>query len=425
MLVFAAAAWACTDQAVIGTPAAGSDGGSALQPEDGPPGTQVRVEGRKFYEREIEIRWNSPDGPLLATAHGPEFETEITAPNQPAGHYTVLALVRDENGDIDAMARAHFRLTAERDGTGDGGSGSSSGSGSGAPENAGSTSGDTDREVSGGTSTTGDTSGQTSGDRSTEGGGNTTQESAGMPTSGAESAETEKPSETAGEPDHPDQESAGLPTSGAESAETEKPSETAGEPDHPERADDGASGGTAPERTGESGPGSEPVADGGSDAGEADPAEPQPSSQPAAATDTEDPAATTRDSEAESTEGAAADDAGGAAPDREGESTRDGSRLTPLDQSRPQAPATAEDGVGLPSTASGDSASSDLWTGLRGGAEQPQLGEPTTNGAPAGTDTEHVLALGAALVTGGLLLLGGGALMVLTRRRTAGAVRPQ
>jgi len=395
MLVFAAAAWACTDQAVIGTPAAGSDGGSALQPEDGPPGTQVRVEGRKFYEREIEIRWNSPDGPLLATAHGPEFETEITAPNQPAGHYTVLALVRDENGDIDAMARAHFRLTAERDGTGDGGSGSSSGSGSGAPENAGSTSGDTDREVSGGTSTTGDTSGQTSGDRSTEGGGNTTQESAGMPTSGAESAETEKPSETAGEPDHPD------------------------------RADDGASGGTAPERTGESGPGSEPVADGGSDAGEADPAEPQPSSEPAAATDTEDPAATTRDSEAESTEGAAADDAGGAAPDREGESTRDGSRLTPLDQSRPQAPATAEDGVGLPSTASGDSASSDLWTGLRGGAEQPQLGEPTTNGAPADTDTEHVLALGAALVTGGLLLLGGGALMVLTRRRTAGAVRPQ
>jgi hypothetical protein len=216
-----------------------------------------------------------------------------------------------------------------------------------------------------------------------------------------------------------------MPTSGAESAETEKPSETAGEPDHPDRADDGASGGTAPERTGESGPGSEPVADGGSDAGEADPAEPQPSSEPAAATDTEDPAATTRDSEAESTEGAAADDAGGAAPDREGESTRDGSRLTPLDQSRPQAPATAEDGVGLPSTASGDSASSDLWTGLRGGAEQPQLGEPTTNGAPAGTDTEHVLALGAALVTGGLLLLGGGALMVLTRRRTAGAVRPQ
>lgn len=113
-LVAATTALACTDQAVIGTPGVGPNGEPGLQPQSGPPGTVVLIEGRKFYDRMVEIRWHSAQGPLLTTTHGPEFATEITAPDRAAGAYTIVALVRDDNGNVDAVARAPFRLTADR-----------------------------------------------------------------------------------------------------------------------------------------------------------------------------------------------------------------------------------------------------------------------------------------------------------------------
>lgn len=112
-LVAATTALACTDQAVIGTPGVGPNGEPGLQPQSGPPGTVVLIEGRKFYDRMVEIHWHSVQGPLLTTTHGPEFATEITAPDRAAGAYTIVALVRDDNGNVDAVARAPFRLTAD------------------------------------------------------------------------------------------------------------------------------------------------------------------------------------------------------------------------------------------------------------------------------------------------------------------------
>jgi len=100
LLVVASVAWACTPQATIG-----------VQPAAALSGSAVAVEGADFSSGgPVEIRWNSASGPLLATATGPEFSADIRIPDVPPGVYTVLAVGRDQQGNVVGYARTSFKV---------------------------------------------------------------------------------------------------------------------------------------------------------------------------------------------------------------------------------------------------------------------------------------------------------------------------
>jgi hypothetical protein len=74
--------WACTAEAAI-----------QLFPKSGPVGTEVTVIGDAFVEDEpVEIRLDSPTGPLLGTAMGAHFETVVTLPEMEPGQHTIIGL---------------------------------------------------------------------------------------------------------------------------------------------------------------------------------------------------------------------------------------------------------------------------------------------------------------------------------------------
>ena len=50
-------------------------------------------------EHEVQLRWNTPDGQLLASGTGPAFTTEITIPDVPGGCYVVVAQATAEHGE--------------------------------------------------------------------------------------------------------------------------------------------------------------------------------------------------------------------------------------------------------------------------------------------------------------------------------------
>jgi hypothetical protein len=83
VLVVAAAslAWACVPQADY----------FGVSPASGPPGTDATVTGRGFPEGQFEIRWDSSQGALLATANGPEFSVPVKIPAaSPGVHYVTV-----------------------------------------------------------------------------------------------------------------------------------------------------------------------------------------------------------------------------------------------------------------------------------------------------------------------------------------------
>ena len=87
-LVGAAVAWACLPGATI-------DG----FPRAGPAGTDVLVSGNGFPDRPVEIHWDGPYGPVLATTHGPSFsEVTVTVPRASAGDYYITAIAVDRSG---------------------------------------------------------------------------------------------------------------------------------------------------------------------------------------------------------------------------------------------------------------------------------------------------------------------------------------
>lgn len=87
VLAWAGVAFACT--AVAGVEVVGSRG---------TPGSQTVVEGRRFEPGPVQLRWNTADGPLLATATGPEFSVPVTVPDAPDGVAFVIAVQRDSKG---------------------------------------------------------------------------------------------------------------------------------------------------------------------------------------------------------------------------------------------------------------------------------------------------------------------------------------
>ncbi|MDQ4070981.1 MAG: hypothetical protein M3203_16150, partial [Actinomycetota bacterium] len=80
-----------------------------LSPPGGPPGSPFTVTGTGFALEVVEIHWGSQDGPLLATAVGPEFTVEATVPDDaPAGSHAVVAVA----GDGTAVSTSNFQVTS-------------------------------------------------------------------------------------------------------------------------------------------------------------------------------------------------------------------------------------------------------------------------------------------------------------------------
>ncbi|MGH9151540.1 MAG: hypothetical protein ACRD03_03830, partial [Acidimicrobiales bacterium] len=95
-------AWACVPQPRLV---------AVLPDSSGPPGTEVTVDGLGFDRGRAEVRWNSRDGALLASADGPDFSATITIPDVPAGLYALIVLSRQPGGAIGNTARAAFEVT--------------------------------------------------------------------------------------------------------------------------------------------------------------------------------------------------------------------------------------------------------------------------------------------------------------------------
>lgn len=94
------AAWACVPQPLVTVRPASS----------GPAGTEVTVEGLAVNGA-LEIRWNSVDGPRLATATGPSFSVQVTIPEAPPGLYSVIVLERKPDASLASTGRAAFLVT--------------------------------------------------------------------------------------------------------------------------------------------------------------------------------------------------------------------------------------------------------------------------------------------------------------------------
>lgn len=100
---FAGTAWSCVPQPrLVVLPAASATAGSEIIVQgigfDGSPST-------------AEIRWNTADGPLLATADQSDFETSVTIPPEARpGLYAILVLSRASDGVLGNTSRAAFEV---------------------------------------------------------------------------------------------------------------------------------------------------------------------------------------------------------------------------------------------------------------------------------------------------------------------------
>lgn len=98
----AQAAWACVPQPLV-----------YVEPmSSGPAGSQVTVTASAI-SGDAEIRWNSSQGPQLATATGPHFSVPVTVPaDAQQGLYSVLVLSRAPGGAVTGSGQAAFLVTA-------------------------------------------------------------------------------------------------------------------------------------------------------------------------------------------------------------------------------------------------------------------------------------------------------------------------
>jgi len=69
LVAAAGLAWACTAQSVV-----------SVLPEKGAAGNVVTVTGKGFSSSPVEVRWGDQEGPVFASALGPEFSVQATIP---------------------------------------------------------------------------------------------------------------------------------------------------------------------------------------------------------------------------------------------------------------------------------------------------------------------------------------------------------
>jgi hypothetical protein len=68
--------------------------------------------GYRFGDNPVELRWNRLDGPLLATAKGPDFQADVTIPADAAGLNTIVGFIRAPDGSVGtAIQVAQFNVT--------------------------------------------------------------------------------------------------------------------------------------------------------------------------------------------------------------------------------------------------------------------------------------------------------------------------
>lgn len=96
-LVLAARAWACVPLSVV----------TVLPNSSGPAGSTVQVKGENF-QGPVEVRWNSEEGPLLASVNNPATTTTVKVPAVAPGLYTLIMLSRQPDRTVGAIARAPF-----------------------------------------------------------------------------------------------------------------------------------------------------------------------------------------------------------------------------------------------------------------------------------------------------------------------------
>lgn len=95
------AAWACIPQAKLVT----------VQPRSSSPaGSEVTINALGLDAGRAEIRWNAPDGKVLATATGPNFSAPLTIPDAPEGLYALVVLSRQADGSVGNTATASFQV---------------------------------------------------------------------------------------------------------------------------------------------------------------------------------------------------------------------------------------------------------------------------------------------------------------------------
>ena len=108
----AGAAAALAGAGIAGVVAAGPAAAAAqvsLSPTTGPAGSAFTVTGSGFPAADVEIRWDTQSGPLLATATGPDFSVPVVVPDDavPNSH-PVLAVVR--NGNAVSTSSAAYQV---------------------------------------------------------------------------------------------------------------------------------------------------------------------------------------------------------------------------------------------------------------------------------------------------------------------------
>jgi len=101
-LAVASVAWACTQTATI-----------SIRPASGPTGGPVMVSGQDFGSTPVEIRWNGAEGPVLATASGPQFSVAVSPPAGAAPDVYVIEAVQTV-GQIRYKISAALDLRATR-----------------------------------------------------------------------------------------------------------------------------------------------------------------------------------------------------------------------------------------------------------------------------------------------------------------------
>lgn len=109
MVLWAAAAFACVVPATVN-----------LSTASGRPGEVITVSGSSWKMPEnatsgIQVRWGSPNGPLLSEVRSDEagnFSTTVTIPDGPPGFYAVTVVLRDgEGNDVSGTpGRALFEI---------------------------------------------------------------------------------------------------------------------------------------------------------------------------------------------------------------------------------------------------------------------------------------------------------------------------
>ena len=99
-VVLAGAAWACVPQPLV----------SITPKASGAAGSQVTVDVTAV-NGDVEVRWNSIQGPELAKATGPSFSVPVTVPQVSEGLYAIVVLERAADGSANFTGRAAFLVT--------------------------------------------------------------------------------------------------------------------------------------------------------------------------------------------------------------------------------------------------------------------------------------------------------------------------